>query len=150
MQPLPHRYAVELVSGPTGHATLTAAGLPAVRTAPPREFDGPGDAWSPEHLLLAAVETCFLFTFRAVARAQKLEFTAVAVTAEGVVGRDGATTRFLEINLRPRITIARMADREGAFRAVGRAEHACLVSASLAMPVRIDPEIILATVESVA
>jgi uncharacterized OsmC-like protein len=30
-------------------------------------FDGPGDAWSPENLLLAAVQSCFLFTFQAVA-----------------------------------------------------------------------------------
>jgi organic hydroperoxide reductase OsmC/OhrA len=41
---------------------VTADGLPDLRSAPPLGFDGPGDAWSPEHLLLAAVETCFLFT----------------------------------------------------------------------------------------
>ena len=150
MQPLPHRYAVDLVSGPTGHAILSAPGLPSMRTAPPREFDGPGDAWSPEHLLLGAVETCFLFTFRAVARAQKLDFAEVEVRAEGVLGRDGSTTRFLDITLRPRITVLHMADREAAFRAVARAEHACLVSASLAMPVRVDPEIVVGTMESVA
>jgi organic hydroperoxide reductase OsmC/OhrA len=62
MKPLPHRYTVRLAGGPGGHATVTADGLPDLRTAPPLDFDGPGDAWSPEHLLLAAVETCFLFT----------------------------------------------------------------------------------------
>jgi organic hydroperoxide reductase OsmC/OhrA len=41
---------------------VTADGLPDLRSAPPLDFDGPGDAWRPEHLLLAAVETCFLFT----------------------------------------------------------------------------------------
>src|SRR6266511_1605142 len=68
MKPLPHLYEVSLSGGPTGHATLLAAGVPPLRSAPPKEFDGPGDAWSPEQFLLAAVETCFMFTFRAVAQ----------------------------------------------------------------------------------
>ena len=75
MKPLPHHYAVRLAGGPSGHALATADGLPDLRSAPPLDFDGPGDAWSPEHLLFAAVETCFLFTLRAVARASRVEFT---------------------------------------------------------------------------
>jgi organic hydroperoxide reductase OsmC/OhrA len=43
--------------------------VPTLSTATPEEFGGPGDAWSPELLLLGAVESCFLFTFRAVAHA---------------------------------------------------------------------------------
>jgi hypothetical protein len=57
-----------LTGGPAGHATLSVAGVPDLRAAPPLDFDGPGDAWSPEHLLMAAVETCFLFTLRAMAQ----------------------------------------------------------------------------------
>ena len=68
MKPLPHQYAARLTGGPSGHALVTADGLPDLRSAPPRDFDGPGDAWSPEQFLLAAVETCFLFTLRVVAR----------------------------------------------------------------------------------
>ena len=61
MKPLPHRYTVRLTGGPSGHASVTADGLPDLPTAPPVDFDGPGNARSPEHLLLAAVETCVLF-----------------------------------------------------------------------------------------
>jgi hypothetical protein len=43
MKPLPHTYDVQLAGGPEGHATLTVAGLPDVRSAPPLAFDGPGD-----------------------------------------------------------------------------------------------------------
>jgi organic hydroperoxide reductase OsmC/OhrA len=150
MQAFPHRYEVGLFSGPSGPATIASAGLPSLRSAPPREFDGPGDAWSPEHLLLASVETCFLFTFRAVARAATLDFTAIEMIAEGVVGRNGGSPRFVEITLRPRITLANADDRERAFRAVARAERACLVAASLATPVRVEPEIIVSSIVSVA
>ena len=71
--------------------------MPELRTAPPPEFDGPGDAWSPEHLLLASVETCFLFTLRAVAQASRIEFEACDVTVEGTVDRSDGVTRFTEI-----------------------------------------------------
>jgi hypothetical protein len=62
MKPLPHRYDVRLAGGPAGYATLSTNGVPDLRSAPPLDYDGPGDAWSSEHLLPAAVETCFLFT----------------------------------------------------------------------------------------
>ena len=81
MKPLPHRYDVRLTGGPSGYAQLSASGLPQLQTAPPAEYDGPGDAWSPEHLLLAAVQACFLFTLRAIARVAKLEFTALELDA---------------------------------------------------------------------
>ena len=87
MKPLPHDYDVELIGGPQGYATVSAAGVTDLTTAPPREFDGPGDAWSPEHLLLASVQACFLFTLRAIARVSKVEFTRLELDATGTVAR---------------------------------------------------------------
>ena len=137
MKSLPHHYTVRLAGRPSGHAVLTADGLPELHTAPPLEFDGPGDAWSPEHLLLAAVQTCFLFTLRAVARASRIEFLTCDVGAEGTVDHTGGAMRFTEIVLRVRVQLAPGVDRDRARRAVEKAEHACLVSTSLATPVRL-------------
>jgi organic hydroperoxide reductase OsmC/OhrA len=82
MKPLPHIYRAQLSGGSEGYAVVSVPGIPELRTAP-ADFDGPGDAWSPEHLLMAAVETCFLFTLQAVARASKLPFTSLELTGEG-------------------------------------------------------------------
>jgi peroxiredoxin-like protein len=142
MQPLPHRYHVRLTGGPEGYATLSVSGVPDLRSAPPVDFDGPGDAWSPEHLLLAAVETCFLFTLRVVAQASRLPFSALEVAADGTVDRADGVTRFTEIVLRPRITLPVGTDRERAVRVLEKSERACLVSASLATPVRLEPEVV--------
>jgi organic hydroperoxide reductase OsmC/OhrA len=142
MKPLPHTYEARLLGGPTGHATLSVSGVPDLRSAPPLEYGGPGDAWSPEHLLLAAVEACFLFTFRAVARASRVEFTALDLSGEGTLDRVDGVTRFTEIVLRPRVTLGPGADRARALRAVEKAEQACLVSASLSTPVRLEPEVV--------
>ena len=141
MEPLPHRYDVRLSGGPTGYATVSVDGVPDVKAAPPADFDGPGDAWSPEHLLLAAVETCFLFTLRAVAQASRIEFTALEVAAEGTVDRRDGVMRFTQIVLRPRLTLPPDADRTRALRAMEKSEKACLVSASLQTPIRLEPEI---------
>jgi peroxiredoxin-like protein len=141
VKPLPHQYVVRAAAGPSGPASIEGDGMPDLRAAPPLEFDGPGDAWSPEHLLLAAVETCFLFTLRAVARASRLEFTACEATAEGTVDRTDGVTRFTEIVLRPRIRLVAGADPERARRVMEKAERACLVSASLATPVRLESHV---------
>jgi organic hydroperoxide reductase OsmC/OhrA len=142
MTPLPHRYDVQLKGGASGYAHLSSVGRRTLATAPPREFGGPGDAWSPEHLFLGAVEACFLFTFRAVARASKLEFLDANVHAEGTVDRQGGVTKFTDIVLRPRITCARGVDRAKLTAVLANTERHCLISASLATSVRVEAEVV--------
>lgn len=141
MKPLPHHYDVHLTGGPSGYAQVSTAGVPELRTAPPTDYDGPGDVWSPEHLLLASVQTCFLFTLRAIARLSKLEFTALKLEATGTVNRQDGVTRFTEIVLRPRLTVPSGTNRERALHILERSKTTCLVSASLSTPIRLEPEV---------
>ena len=114
MKPLPHHYDVVLAGGPSGYAVLSTPGVPDLSAAPPVDFGGPGDAWSPEHLLLAAVQTCLLFTLRSVARASQVAFVSLHVGAAGTVNRQDGVTRFTEIVLRPRLVVsARHRSSEG-------------------------------------
>ncbi len=142
MKPMPHTYTAQLSGGPEGYAAISVAGIPELRTAAPADFDGPGDAWSPEHLLIAAVETCFLFTLRAVARASNLEFTTLQLSGEGTLDRKDGMTRFTEIVLRPRLTLRVGGDRDKELRVLEKSEKACLISASLSTPIRLEPEIV--------
>ena len=87
MKPFPHDYSVKLTGGPGAYAELTAGSMPVLRTAPPPQFGGPGDAWSPAELLLAATASCFLFTLRAIAGLPKMEFVRFDLKADGVVDR---------------------------------------------------------------
>ena len=142
MKPLPHGYEVHLSAGPSGYARLSTPGVPDLRAAAPSDYDGPGDAWSPEHLLLAAVQTCFLLTFRVVAHASKIEFAALDIATAGTVDRHDGITRFTEIVLRPRLTVPAGTDRNRALRALESTEKSCLVSASLSTPIRLEPEVV--------
>jgi peroxiredoxin-like protein len=143
MKPLPHRYRVRLAGGPSGYATLSVEGAPELRSAPPVDFGGPGDAWGPEHLLLAAVETCFLFTLQAVAAASKIAFSSLELSSEGTVDRTDGVLRFTEVVLRPRLRVAAGTDEARARRVLEKSEQACLVSASLSTPIRLEPEILV-------
>ena len=141
MKPLPQHYDVHLTGGPSGYAQLFTDGVPVLRAAPPVDYDGPGDAWSPEHLLLASVQACFLFTLRAIARLSKVEFMAIDIDTSGTVDRQDGVTRFTEIVLRPRLTVASGADRARVLHVLEKSEKVCLVSASLLTPIRLEPEI---------
>ena len=143
MKPLPHVYEVHLTGDADGYAKVSSAGIPLLQSAPPLDFDGPGDAWSPEHLFLAAVETCFLFTLRSVARASKLEFVSLELSGEGKVDRKDGATRFTEIVLRPRLRVPTGTDKDRTLRFLEKSEKACLVSASLSTPVKLEPEVLI-------
>ena len=149
MTPLPHRYDVELTGTPAG-CIASSAGVPDMAVAPPTQYDGPGDAWSPEQMLLSAVAACFVFTFRAVARATHTPFVSIDVTAAGTVARPMKTVRFVEIVLHPRIAVPAGTDHARVLATVDQSEARCLIAASLSCPVRVEANIVEAASEPLA
>jgi peroxiredoxin-like protein len=141
MKPLPHEYEVRLTGGPGGYGALSTDGVIPLSTAPPADYDGPGDAWSPEHLLLASVQACFLFTLRAVARISKVAFNQLDVRAAGTVDKQEGVTRFTDITLRATLTVPATTSHDQALRLLDRAKRSCLITASLATPVRVEWEV---------
>lgn len=131
MQPLPHLYSVA-ASGPiSGALTLSAAGVPSLLSAAPREFDGPGDQWSPEQLLVAAVASCFILTFRAVARASHLDWARLECTVEGALERVEGVTQFSNVVTHAKLTVPAGSTTANCIRILEKAEHGCLVANSL-------------------
>ena len=114
-----------------------------INFAAPPEFGGEPGLWTPEHLLLSAVCTCFVSTFRAVADASKLEFHGMEVPAQGLIEKQEGGFRFTKIVLRPVLTILREEDRERAGRLLEKAERACLVSRSLSCAIVLEAEIVV-------
>ena len=47
---------------------------PTIRFSAPVEFKGDNSRWTPEHFLVAAVVSCFVVTFSAMAESSKLNF----------------------------------------------------------------------------
>ena len=133
MHPFPHRYRVEGAGKLEGGVTVSRPGLSPIATAPPAEFGGPGDQWSPETLLVAAAVDCFILGFRAIAEASKLPWSHLSCSAEGTVDRVDGTTRFTALALNAELTVPAGANIERAKRLLEKAERACLVTNSLAL-----------------
>jgi peroxiredoxin-like protein len=143
MHPYPHHYSVHARAEATGDVEIGADRLPVLQTAPPVEFDGPGDRWSPETLLCAAVADCFVLCFRAVARASRLEWSQLECRVEGTLDRVEGKSRFTEIVVHATLRVPAGADQDRAARLLEKAEHVCLISNSLVATRRIEPTVIV-------
>lgn len=131
MHPFPHRYHVQAQGSASGSVLVTSPDAPALDTHAPPEFDGPPGYWSPESLLVASVADCYILSFRAVARASKLEWSSLDVEVEGVLDRVEGVTRFVAFTVKPRLSIA-SPERETLARTVlDKAKRTCLVTNSL-------------------
>ena len=131
MHPYPHHYKVSSRSAVNGNLQSSAAGLPVLVSASPAEFDGPGDQWSPETLLCAAVSNCLILTFRAVARASKFEWQALECETTGTLERVDGVTRFTHFASQVILTVPTGTDATRAQLLIEKAEHNCLIARSL-------------------
>jgi len=141
MQNLPHHYAVTAQGSSAGNIELTSPGLNSIDSAPPAEFGGPGDVWSPETLFVAAVADCFILTFRAISRASKLEWTSLSCDVEGVLDRVERVTQFTELKLRVTLDVPAGTNVEKAVRLLEKSEHSCLITNSLKTATQLTTEV---------
>lgn len=141
MQAFPHHYTVAANGSGTGDVELKADGLPTLPSASPTPFDGPGDRWSPETLLVAAVGDCLILTFSAVARASSFAWTSIECDVTGTLDRIERTTRFVAFDVRARLHVPHGTDPDRARQVLEKAERSCLISNSLSAAIHLIPVI---------
>jgi organic hydroperoxide reductase OsmC/OhrA len=131
MQDFPHHYQVAATAADTGNVELSSEGVATIASAPPAEFGGPGDQWSPESLLVAAVADCFVLSFRAIARASKLDWTSLSCDVVGTLDRVERVTQFTGFEVTAELVAPAGTDEAKAQRILQKAEDACLITNSL-------------------
>jgi len=141
MQSLPHHYRVAAAATTESAVTLSAAGLQPIASAPPAEFGGPGDLWSPESLLVAAVADCFVLSFRAVARASRLDWISLACEVDATLERQDGMTLFTKFLTTARLEVPAGADAERARKLLTKAEQVCLITNSLKAECHLDADV---------
>lgn len=62
----------------------------------PKEFEGGGEALSPEDYYLMALQNCFVATFKVYAKYSKLSFSQLQVKAELIVDKDQEAKPFMK------------------------------------------------------
>lgn len=141
MQPFPHYYTISAAATSDSDVALSGQQLPKLVSAPPAEFDGPGDRWSPETLVVAAVADCFVLTFRAIARFSKFQWATLTCEASGTVDRVDRVTQFTALAVRASLEIPDDAHEDQAKRLLVRAEETCLITNSLKAPCHLEIEL---------
>jgi organic hydroperoxide reductase OsmC/OhrA len=141
MHPFPHHYVATASASGDDDIGVASDRLPVLASAAPREFDGPGNRWSPETLVTAAVADCFVLTFRGVARASRLSWLSIRCSAEGTLDRVDGVTQFTGFRLHATLTLPAVPDAaEGrastdadarALRVLHKAHQGCLIANSL-------------------
>jgi organic hydroperoxide reductase OsmC/OhrA len=141
MQEFPHHYSVSAVTSDGAEVELRAEGLPNLRSASPAEFGGPGDRWSPETLLIAAIGDCFLLTFTAIARTSRMAWTGARCDVVGTLERVDRAVQFTHYAIRAHIEVPPGVDPGEARRLAEKAERTCLITNSLKGAIEFSVEI---------
>jgi peroxiredoxin-like protein len=131
MQAFPHRYRVKGSGRAGGDIELTADRLATLRSASPAEFDGPGNRWSPETLLVGAVADCFILTFRAIATASKLSWISLDCEVAGTLDRVNGVAQFTGFDMVAHLVVPAGENGDRARFALNKAERNCLIANSL-------------------
>jgi organic hydroperoxide reductase OsmC/OhrA len=122
----------------------------AVEVATPPQFPkGIERIWSPEHLFTAAVNSCLMTTFLAIAENSKLEFKSFDSKALGKLEMIDGKYIMSEVTLMPVVTITRPEDKERAERVLQKSEVNCLISNSVKSKIIFQPTVLVESVEPV-
>jgi organic hydroperoxide reductase OsmC/OhrA len=120
---------------------LASPEKPPFRVSAPPEFKGEPRVWTPEDLLVGAVNACTLTTFIAFATRVGLEVEAYASDAEGTLQLVDGRYVVTRVVVRPHVLVR---DRE-AVRAVEQTfddvHRSCIVSNSIRAEVVLEPTI---------
>ena len=139
-----HYYQVAVAWNNDRKGLMSSEVLPQkIEVATPPEFaKGMPGIWSPEHLLVAAVNSCLMTTFLAIAENSKLEFSTFNSNAIGKLEVVDGKYLISEIELMPVLTINNTTDVEKAERILQKSEKACLISNSIKSTIIFKPKVV--------
>ncbi|MFT6896310.1 MAG: peroxiredoxin-like protein [Paraglaciecola sp.] len=143
MQTLPHQYNVQAKGQPDSNLHVYVKNLADLTVAPPAQFGGPGDQWSPEDLFMASLASCFILSFRAIARASNLSWLSLECDVQGELDKLEGKTQFTKIVTKAKLVISPSQSIEKAERLLIKADQSCLVSNSLKAEPELECEVIV-------
>lgn len=131
MQAMPHQYLVNANATPNTNLVVSVTNLPALEMAAPEQFGGPGDKWSPEDMLMASISSCFILSFKAIARASNFEWVTIECHSQGTLDRVDGATQFTKVVTDVNLVIPETEDTQNAQKLLHKADKSCLVANSL-------------------
>lgn len=116
-----------------------------LQVATPPVFGGEGNPWTPEHLFLSAISSCFMTTFLAFAEKFKIPITRFECPVKGQVSLEDGRYKFSAIDLFPKVYIPAEAFREKVELVLNKTHKYCIITHSVSTPVLYHSEILIET-----
>ncbi|MBN9481926.1 MAG: osmotically inducible protein OsmC [Bacteroidetes bacterium 43-93] len=108
---------------------------------PPQFPNGMEGIWSPEHLFTAAVNSCLMTTFLAIAENSRLNYQQFESNASGKLEMVDGKYVMSEVTLKPVVTIENEEERARAERVLQKSEQNCLISNSITSKIIFEPTV---------
>ena len=125
---------------------IRVSGKPLLEGSADPAFRGDATRHNPEDMLVAALSTCHMLSYLHMATVAGVVVTGYRDAAEGTMATEGDGGRFVEVVLRPSVTISAASDPARAEAAHVAAHHACFIANSVNFPVRCEPCIVVAPI----
>jgi organic hydroperoxide reductase OsmC/OhrA len=138
-----YTYEVNLKWMVNRKGVLSSPSLPQkIEVATPPDFPkGMEGIWTPEHLLVASVNSCLMTTFLAIAENSKLDFISFESNAIGNVALIEGKHAITEIILKPKVTIHHTQKKDRAIHILEMSKRECLISNAIKATILMEPEI---------
>jgi len=115
-----------------------------IEVATPPEFaKGVERKWSPEHLMAAAVSSCFMTTFLTMAEKMRLNFKHFECSSTLLLEQNEGKLFATQIIIHPIVTIINSMDSGKGLKVINITAKSCIVSAMLKTEIVITPQIII-------
>ena len=140
-----HQYEVNVEWTSDRKGILSSPALTQeIEVATPPDFPkGESNIWSSEHLFVAAINSCIMNTFFAIADNSELNYVSYKSSGIGIVEKIDEDYLLTEIKIKPILTISDEADSEKALRVLDMSLKNCLISNSIKSDLVFEPEVLL-------
>ena len=140
-RPKQHFYKSTISWQGTKKGVVASLGKPDLLVAPPPEFKGYVGFWTPEDLLVAAVNSCLMMTFLFYMEREGLAFLSYQCEAEGILEVVDKELMVTQVKLLPRIFVDSGCDTEKVKTLLKLSEENCFISNSIKARIELIPEI---------
>lgn len=136
-----HIYEINLQWNAERKGTLSSPVLPTqIEVATPPDFPkGMKNIWTPEHLFIASVNSCYMATFLVVAENSQFEFISFDCNSVGIVETINETLAVTQITLKPKVVIKSAEHEEQLMKILEKSNKECLISNSVTTKISLEP-----------
>lgn len=125
----------------------SARDLESITMTPPPEFGGPEGYWTPEDLFSASISSCYILSFKALARAKKMDWESLDVKVDAKLEKTKTGLKFTKVDIYSHLEICCKDNIDPYLELLMKTKDICLVTNSMNCEFTVHPKIRLKLVK---